>query len=107
VFENGVLRGIFGPKRDEVTGEWRKLHSGELCNLYSSPDIIRQTKSRRMRWAGHVARMGERRNVYRILMGSPNEKAQLKDQGVDGGMGSKWTLGRLVGGCGMDLPGSG
>jgi hypothetical protein len=59
VFENRVLRGIFGSKRDEVTGEWRKLHNGELHNLYSSPDIIRQIKSRRMRWAGHVARMGE------------------------------------------------
>jgi hypothetical protein len=59
VFDNRVLRGIFGPKRDEVTGEWRKLHSEELHNLYSSPDIVRQIKSRRMRWAGHVARMGE------------------------------------------------
>jgi hypothetical protein len=57
------LRKIFGPKRDEVTGDWRKLHSGELHNLYSSPDIIRQIKSRRMRWAGHVARMGERKSV--------------------------------------------
>jgi hypothetical protein len=62
MFENRVLR-IFGPKRDEVMGEWRKLHNGELHNLYSSPDIIRQIKSRRMRWAGHVARMGEGRNV--------------------------------------------
>jgi hypothetical protein len=68
VFENRVLRGIFGPKGDEVMGEWRKLHSGELCNLYSSPDIIRQIKSRRMRWAGHVARMGEGMNVYRVLV---------------------------------------
>jgi hypothetical protein len=59
MFENRVLRGIFGHKRKEVTGEWRKLHSGELHNLYSSPDIIRQMKSRRMRWAGHVARTGE------------------------------------------------
>jgi hypothetical protein len=67
VFEIRVLRGIFGPKRDEVTGEWRKLHSGELHNLYSSPHIIRQIKSRTMRWAGHVAGMGEGRNVYRIL----------------------------------------
>jgi hypothetical protein len=66
VFGNRVLRGIFGPKRDEVTGEWRQLHSGELHNLHSSPDIIRQIKSRRMRWAGHVARMGEGRNVYRV-----------------------------------------
>jgi hypothetical protein len=58
VFENRVVRGIFGPKRDEVKGELRKLHNEELHNLYSSPDIIRQIKSRRMRWAGHVARMG-------------------------------------------------
>jgi hypothetical protein len=61
VLENRVLRRIFGPTRDEVTGKWRKLHSGELHNLYSSQDIIRQIKSRRMRWAGHVARMGEGR----------------------------------------------
>jgi hypothetical protein len=60
VFENRVLRRIFGPTRDEVTGEWRKLHNEELHNLYLSPDIIRQVKSRRMRWAGHVARMGEK-----------------------------------------------
>ena len=59
VFENGVLRRIFGPKRDEVTDEWRKLHNEELKGLYSSPNIVRVIKSRRMRWAGHVARMGE------------------------------------------------
>jgi hypothetical protein len=64
VFENRVLRRIFGPKRDEVTGEWRKLHNEELHNLYSSLDIIRQIKSRRMRWAGHVARMEEERKLY-------------------------------------------
>jgi hypothetical protein len=63
VFENRVLRSIFGPKGDEVTGEWRQLHSGELRNLYSSPDNIRQIKSTRMRWAVHVARMGEGRKV--------------------------------------------
>jgi hypothetical protein len=67
VFENRVLRRIFGPKRDEVIGEWRKLHSGEIHNLYSSPYIIRQIKSRRMRWAGHVARMGGGRTVYNVL----------------------------------------
>jgi hypothetical protein len=77
VFENRVLRGIFGPKRDEVTGEWRKLHSRELHNLYSSPDIIRLIKSRRMRWAGHVARMGEGRSVYRVLVGKPEGKRPL------------------------------
>jgi hypothetical protein len=77
VFENRVLRGIFGPKRDEVTGDWRKLHNGELHNLYSSPDIIRQIKSRRMGWARHVARMGEGRNVYRVLVGKPEGKRPL------------------------------
>jgi hypothetical protein len=77
VFGNRVLRGIFGPKGDEVTGEWRKLHSGELHHLYSSADITRQIKSRRMRWAGHVARMGEGRNVYRILLGKPEGKRPL------------------------------
>jgi hypothetical protein len=69
VFENRVLRRKFVPKRDEVTGEWRKLHNEELHNLYSSPDIIRQVKSKRMRWAGHVARMGEERKVYNVLVG--------------------------------------
>jgi hypothetical protein len=69
VFENRVLRTIFGPNRDEVTGDWRKLHSEELHNLYLSPDIITQVKSRRMRWAGHVARMGEKRKVYKVLVG--------------------------------------
>ncbi|KAJ4429390.1 hypothetical protein ANN_21547 [Periplaneta americana] len=68
VFENKVLRKIFGAKRDEVTGEWRKLHNTELHALYSSPDIIRNIKSRRLRWAGHVARMGESRNAYRVLL---------------------------------------
>jgi hypothetical protein len=77
VFENRVLRGIFGPKRDEVTGEWRKLLSGELHNLYSSPDIIMKIKARRMRWAGHVARMGEGRNLYKVLMEKPEGKRPL------------------------------
>jgi hypothetical protein len=75
VFENRVLRRIFGPKRDEVTGEWR--NNEELHNLYSSPDIIRQVKSRRMRWAGHVARMGEERKVYKVLVGKPEGKRPL------------------------------
>jgi hypothetical protein len=78
VFENRVLRGIFGPKRDAVTREWRKLHSGDLRNLYSLPDIIRRIKSRRMRWAGHVARRGEGRNVYRVLVGKPEGKRPLE-----------------------------
>jgi hypothetical protein len=69
VFENKVLRRIFGPKRDEVTGGWRELHNEELHDLYSSPSIIRIIKSRRMQWAGHVARMWEKRNAYRLLVG--------------------------------------
>jgi hypothetical protein len=77
VFENRVLRRIFGPKRDEVTGEWRKLHNEELHNLYSSQDIIRQVKSRRMGWAGHVARMGEERKVYKVLVGKPEGRRPL------------------------------
>jgi hypothetical protein len=68
---------IFGPKRDEVTGEWRKLHSEELHNLYSSPNIIRRIKSRRMMWAGHVARMGEERKLYKVLVGKPEGKRPL------------------------------
>jgi hypothetical protein len=68
---------IFGPKRDEVTGGWRKLHNEELHSLYSSPNIIRMTKSRRMRWAGHVARMGAKRNAYRILVGKPEGRRPL------------------------------
>jgi hypothetical protein len=68
---------MFGPKRDEVTGGWRKLHNEELRDLYSSPSIIRIIKSRRMRWAGHVARMGEKRNVYRLLVGKPEGKRPL------------------------------
>jgi len=74
VFENRVLRRIFGPKRDEVTGEWRKLHNKELNELYSSPDDVRVIKLRRMRWAGHVACMGDRKGVYRVLAGKPEGK---------------------------------
>jgi hypothetical protein len=74
VFENRVLRRIFGPKRDGVTGGWRKLHNEELHNLYSLASIIRIIKSRRLRWVGHVAQMGEKRNVYRLLVGKPEGK---------------------------------
>jgi hypothetical protein len=77
VFENRVLRRMFGPKRDGVTGWWRKLHNAELHNLYSSPSRIRIIKSRRMRWAGHVAQMGEKRNVYRLLVGKTEGKRPL------------------------------
>jgi hypothetical protein len=71
VSENRVLRRILGSKRDEMTGDWRKLHNGEFYNLHYSPNIIRMIKSRTMRWAGHVARMGEKRNESRILVGKP------------------------------------
>jgi hypothetical protein len=77
VFENRVLRRIFGPKRDEVTGEWRRLHNKELYAVYSSPNIIRVIKSRRLRWPGHVARMGERRGAYRDLVGKPEGSRPL------------------------------
>jgi len=77
VFENRVLRRVFGPKRDEVKGEWRKLHNEELSDLYSLPNIVRVVISRRMRWAGRVARMGEGRRVYRVLVGKPEGKRPL------------------------------
>jgi len=72
-----VVLNIFGPERDEVTGEWRKLHDGELCDLYCSPNTVRVIKSRRMRGVGHVARMGERRGVYRVLVGKTEGKRLL------------------------------
>jgi len=78
VFENMVLRRIFGTRRDEVTGEWRRWHNEELNDLYSSPNIVLVIKSRRMRWAGHVARMGEERGVYRFLVGKPEGKRPLR-----------------------------
>jgi hypothetical protein len=84
VFENRVLRRIFGPKRDEATREWRRLHSKELNDLYSSPNIIRVIKSRRMRWAGHVARMGKREVHMGFWWGDLREGDHLGDTGVDG-----------------------
>ena len=78
VFENRVLRKIYGSKRGEVTGEWRKLHNEELNDLYSSPNVVRVIKSRRIRWLGHVARMGERRGLYRVLVGKPEGKIQFE-----------------------------
>jgi hypothetical protein len=77
VFLNTLLRRIFGPKNDEVTGEWRKLHNEEFHDLYSSPSIIRLMKARRIIWAGHVARMGEKRNAYRLLVGKPEGRKRL------------------------------
>jgi hypothetical protein len=110
VFENRVLRRIFGPKRDEVTGEWRKLHNEELRNLYSSPDIIRQVKSRRMRWAGHVARMGEERKVYKVLEGKPEGKRPLGRPTRRWEDGIRMDLVEISwgrGACGLDSTGSG
>src|SRR5215468_8591252 len=77
VFENRVLRGVFEPKRDEATGKWRNLPNEELNDLYPLPSIVRVVKSRRMRWAGHVARMGEERGVHRVLVGKPEGKTPL------------------------------
>jgi hypothetical protein len=77
VFENRVLRRIFGPKRGEVSGGWRKLHNEELHGLYSSPDIVRVIKAKRMRWAGHAARMGEVRGAYNTLVGGPEGRRPL------------------------------
>jgi hypothetical protein len=77
VFENRALRRMFGPKRDEVTGEWRKLHNEELHDLYSSPSIIRIIKARRMIWVGNVARMGTKRNAYGLLVGKPEGRRPL------------------------------
>jgi hypothetical protein len=107
-FENGVLRRIFGPKGDEVKGEWRKLHSGELHNLYSSPDIIRQIKSRRMRWVGHVARVREGRNVNRVLVGDLEGKRPLGIPRSRREDGIRMDLKEIGWGeCGVDSPGSG
>jgi hypothetical protein len=105
VFENRVLRRIFGPKRDEVTGEWRMLHSGKLHNLCSSSEIIGQIKSRKMRCVGHMAHMGDGRDMYTVLVGKPEGKRPWH----------RWEDGAKIdlresgwgGGCGVDSPGSG
>jgi hypothetical protein len=109
VFENTVLRRIFGPKREE-DGSWRKLHNDEIHSLYSSPNIVRVSKSRRMRWAEHVARMGEGKGVYRVLIGRPegkrplerprrrwgdNIKMDLREIGIDGASWIQLAQGRV------------
>jgi hypothetical protein len=94
-----VLRGIFGAKRDEVTGVWRKLHSEELNDLYCSPNIVRVIKSRRMKWAGYVARMGEERGVTcRVLVGNSEGKRPLGDPDVDGRIILGWIFRKWDGG---------
>ena len=95
MFENRVLRRVFGPKRDEVTGEWRKLHNEDLSDLYSLPNNVRVVKLRRMRWAGRVASMGEGRVVNRVLVGKPEGKNHWGEPDVDGriilrGIFRKW-----------------
>jgi len=92
VLENRVLRGIFGPKRDEVTREWRKLHNEELNDLYSSPIPVCVIKSRRIRWAGHAACMGEKRGVYRVLVGKPEGKRLYRGPGVHGKIILRWIF---------------
>jgi len=97
VFENRVLRKIFGPKRDEVTGEWRNLYNEELNDLYSLPNIVRVVKWRRMRWAGHMARVGEDRSVRRVLVRNPEGKRPLGGEDVDGRIILRWIFRKLEG----------
>ena len=99
VFENSVMRGVFGPERDEVTGEWRKLHNEELSDLYSLPNIVRVVKSRK-RWAGHVVRMGQGRGVYRVLVGKPEGKRPMGRPRRRWGNNIKMDLQEVGGGCG-------
>ena len=92
VFDNSVVRKIFVPRRDEVTGEWRNLHNEELNDLYCSPNIVWVIKWRKMRWVGHVARMGERRGVYRVLVGKSEGRDHLRDPRVDGRIILRWIF---------------
>jgi len=98
IFENRALRRIFGPMRDEVTVEWRKLHNEEQSDLYCSPNIIQVIKMRRMKWAGHVARRMEKRGAYRVLVGKSAGKSHLEDPGLDGRIILRWIFSKW--GCG-------
>jgi hypothetical protein len=100
VFENKVLRRVFGPKRDEVTGEWRKLHNEELNDLYSFPNIVRVVKSRRMRWAGHVSHMGRREGCTGCWWGNQMERGHWGDPDVYGRIILRWIFRRLEWGVG-------
>jgi hypothetical protein len=92
-----VLRRVFGPRRNEVTGEWRKLHNEELNDLYSLPNIVREVKSGRMRWAGHVVRMGEERGLHMVLVGKPERNRPLGRPSVDGRIRLRWIFRKLEG----------
>jgi hypothetical protein len=105
LLETRVLRIIFGPKRDEVTGEWRKLHNEELNDLYCSPDIIRLIKSRRMRLAGHAALMGEKRGYTGFWWEKLRERDHLEDPGVDGRIILGWVFRNWLVGYGLDRAG--
>jgi hypothetical protein len=107
VFENKMLRRIFGPKRDEVTGEWRRLHNKELYALYFLPNIIWVIKSRRLRWTGHVARMGERRGAYRALVGKREGRSPLERPRHRWEDNIKMDLREIGWGHGLDQSGSG
>jgi hypothetical protein len=107
VFENRVLRRIFGQKRDEVTEEWRKLHNEELGDLYSSLSIFRIIRSRRMRWAEHVELIGEKRNAYRLFVGKPEGKRPLGRPSRRWMDNIRMDLGEVGWGAGMDWSGSG
>jgi len=107
VFENGMLRRKFGAKRDEVTGEWRKLHAEELNDLYPSPNIVRVIKSRRIRWEGYVARMGDGRRVYGVLVGKPEGKRPLDRPRRRWEDNTKMDLQEVGWWCELDRAGSG
>jgi hypothetical protein len=107
VFENRVLRKIFGPKEEEVRGVWSKLHNEELNDLYCSPNIVRVIISRRMRWTGHVARMGEKRGVYGFWWGHLKERDHLGDPGVDVRIILRWIFRKWEVSYGLETAGSG